>query len=421
MQVELYKENALNFVALQKKHLLRYSHHWFWGFRVDKPVKESLFDLATQLDSDAENRNKLEHQIETIGERTWLVRALYWLFNYKQYRLHFYQLQAYIALKCYQQGSEMLGEEDKRKVELDGAFWTDSLRVVTQWTVVPLGTHVVRGFSWFYELAMPTLSAGIKYIKAPWEAAPPAEGAASPAPQSTTGNFNVQTEMLSSLEVLGIIKQPGASLSVTELKKAYRKRCLETHPDKAGEASREAFIAVQEAYEGILSLLEHDHAGSEREDEALANIAALRRDMAEIRADYRVMEERSRKQAADLAANSAALAALGVQSAAQDAALAANSAALAALGAQSAAQDAALAALGARSAAQDAALVVTGGSLAAERGEHNALAERLAALRGNVGPSAADGASQAPGFFPPAPPASEASTAAPGTSASRAV
>ena len=79
--------------------------------------------------------------------------------------------------------------------------------------------------------------------------------------------------------------------------------------------------------------------------------------MAEIRADYKAMEERSRKQAADLEA---------------------------------------------------------------EQGEHNALAERLAAFRGNVGPSA-DGASQAPGFFPPPPPASEASTAAPGTSASRAV
>jgi molecular chaperone DnaJ len=45
--------------------------------------------------------------------------------------------------------------------------------------------------------------------------------------------------------VLGLA--PGAAL--VELKRAYRKRALETHPDQGGDA--EAFQAVQRAYEKL--------------------------------------------------------------------------------------------------------------------------------------------------------------------------
>ncbi len=50
----------------------------------------------------------------------------------------------------------------------------------------------------------------------------------------------------SAWSVLGLL--PGASL--TEVKQAFRKRALETHPDQGGDAER--FLELQHAYENVL-------------------------------------------------------------------------------------------------------------------------------------------------------------------------
>jgi len=56
---------------------------------------------------------------------------------------------------------------------------------------------------------------------------------------------------ISSWELLGL-GAPGPSL--LELKRAYRKRALETHPDQGGDA--DTFRQVQRAYEKLLSAAE---------------------------------------------------------------------------------------------------------------------------------------------------------------------
>lgn len=53
-------------------------------------------------------------------------------------------------------------------------------------------------------------------------------------------------------QILGL--EPGATLS--EIKRAYRARALETHPDRGGSA--EAFRSVQTAYERALDRRKHE-------------------------------------------------------------------------------------------------------------------------------------------------------------------
>ena len=48
-------------------------------------------------------------------------------------------------------------------------------------------------------------------------------------------------------EILGV----DLDASISEIKRAYREKVLETHPDKGG--SHEEFIKVQEAYECLIS------------------------------------------------------------------------------------------------------------------------------------------------------------------------
>lgn len=50
----------------------------------------------------------------------------------------------------------------------------------------------------------------------------------------------------------------GSDASADDLKKAYRKRALETHPDQNPDADERAFQAVAEAYELLLSALERN-------------------------------------------------------------------------------------------------------------------------------------------------------------------
>jgi hypothetical protein len=60
---------------------------------------------------------------------------------------------------------------------------------------------------------------------------------------------NVSTHNVSSWSVLGL--QPGATL--TEVKLAFRKRALETHPDQGGDAAQ--FRAAHQAYEKLVAKL----------------------------------------------------------------------------------------------------------------------------------------------------------------------
>jgi hypothetical protein len=72
------------------------------------------------------------------------------------------------------------------------------------------------------------------------EAPPP-----SPSPRAPKSVRPDPTARASSWSILGI--EPGAEL--TEIRRAYKKRALETHPDQGGDES--AFRDVQRAYERL--------------------------------------------------------------------------------------------------------------------------------------------------------------------------
>jgi hypothetical protein len=81
-------------------------------------------------------------------------------------------------------------------------------------------------------------------------------GEASPAPPPpheprTVARPDAPDKPLAAWTVLGL-DRPGAS--VRELKQAYRKRALETHPDRGGDAA--TFRQVQRAYEKLLAAAE---------------------------------------------------------------------------------------------------------------------------------------------------------------------
>lgn len=79
-------------------------------------------------------------------------------------------------------------------------------------------------------------------------------GEAPPAPPRKTGAKDAQATSgaprpRSAWSVLGV--EPGASL--LEVKRAFRKRALETHPDQGGDAR--AFHELKQAYERIVTRL----------------------------------------------------------------------------------------------------------------------------------------------------------------------
>src|SRR5262245_16713118 len=67
-------------------------------------------------------------------------------------------------------------------------------------------------------------------------------------PASPSARSPRSTRAASSWSVLGL--EPGATL--VEVKRAFRKRALETHPDRGGRA--EDFLAVQGAYDKLVAL-----------------------------------------------------------------------------------------------------------------------------------------------------------------------
>ena len=114
----------------------------------------------------------------------------------------------------------------------------------------------------------------------------------------------ISSDMLAPLKTLDISKQTGDFLSFKELRTAYHKSCLRTHPDKTRVESNSEFRATTEAYETLLSFMEKMLSApsllSEAELSLLAKIIALRKEMQEEHTIWRQMNAQAKRQTEEL-------------------------------------------------------------------------------------------------------------------------
>ena len=59
----------MNCIALNETQLSRFSHHWFWGWRVDKHAKQNLYDAVLRLEQCPKAREKIEDEVERIQQK----------------------------------------------------------------------------------------------------------------------------------------------------------------------------------------------------------------------------------------------------------------------------------------------------------------------------------------------------------------
>lgn len=67
----------MSYLALNKTQLSRFSHHWFWGLRVDTPGDKTCFDLAMELQSDPSQPVAIVHQMQAMAQSFKIIQAVY--------------------------------------------------------------------------------------------------------------------------------------------------------------------------------------------------------------------------------------------------------------------------------------------------------------------------------------------------------
>lgn len=264
----------MNYIALNETQLLRFSHHWFWGLCFDYKKSHSLLDAALTLNRNADLREKLEKSVDGFNQRSWLTRSLFWLLNYHQYRLHYYQLQGYWSLQLYQKGITMFSESNRSSFLAAGGFFVAAASLFAI-KIVP--QKMSSSLNWFSSKISPLIS------KQNFTQLPETDVAIEPefdetslqlmrldadegVAQTISTNplplpyFVVESTMLRALTTLGITAQVNEQITLATLKVAYDQSRLQTHPDKSGVDNHSAFIAVTEAYDALITLIQEQNS-----------------------------------------------------------------------------------------------------------------------------------------------------------------
>lgn len=307
----------MNYMGLSSKQLSRFSHHWFWGICIDKRQDDNLHLAALGLQQNPELRKAMDEKIQRINQRHWFISSLYWLTNYNQYRLNYYQLQGYWSLQLYNKVQKMFEENMFQKTGPVEAGEIVAFAVAGALAVKYLAPTVLSSLSWFSNKIMHHISKkNIKAVPDTPEQKTPAPGIPLPGvdvtPQQNTtrpivpqpnNNFIIDENMLKNLRILGINSQVKESISFDTLKAAYKAARLRTHPDKTGGANSEAFVEVNNAYNQLIeqihtNLLPATNSTSTRYN-FFEKIDEIKKDLA----DLRVEQELARKEMEELSAD----------------------------------------------------------------------------------------------------------------------
>ena len=307
----------MGYLALSKDSLTRLSHHWLWGLRVDNTSGENFYCAAEYLQKTPSVREKIQEQLALVSQYTFFFQILYWLFNFNDYRLHYYQLQAYLSWELYKEGEKMFTNVSSWGVTLPEGFilGTATIASFALFARQPLQPHIKRGMEWFShnvrglfpkvieradvseretvaELnpSQPPLTTALVVTSNPALAE---QGVAISSGLDDEANpILIDEEMLAPLAILGISKPIGYALTFKELKYSYHQSCLKTHPDITRTASNNEFRATKEAYERLLSIIRQklstDSSLSDDDASLLAKMVALDK---EILAELKVWRE----------------------------------------------------------------------------------------------------------------------------------
>ena len=230
--------------GVSKQTLSQFRYHWFWGIRVAPAFGEDLGEVALGLKRDEIRRKALEDSVERVARFPVVVRWLYWIFNIGNYRVNQYRLSSYWLLRLY--------EEKMMRAGITQLYEASSIgfsRVAG--CILSIPGSLTRSFEKLSQAIRSGWSSQSRIVSS--ESQTGAQEVLSQAAlEIGEAKILVDVGMLNDLACLGIEVSVGSWLTQKSLKEAYRKRCLEVHPDRPG-GSHELSVAVNSAYERILT------------------------------------------------------------------------------------------------------------------------------------------------------------------------
>ncbi len=238
------------YLALHKESLSRLSYHLIWGLRVDAPGATTLYQEVTWYHNNPRERQQMIANVQNMTQRKGLWGAFCWIFNWNNYRIDYYNVQAYVSWQIYEQGMSMLSATQQDAAENEGGFFVTA----------SIGNLAI--FDTLLNKGGNNLHTCLKYITAPllWV------GERALSIITDDGSFDthdfsmgkthfiVNEAMLDLLEVLDINAELEDALAYDDLKAAYKACCLKTHPDKPNGNAAD-FIKVKKAYDDLLELI----------------------------------------------------------------------------------------------------------------------------------------------------------------------
>ena len=245
------------YLAFNKKILKRLSYHVIWGLRIDVAGARTLYKDVKHLRQHPEALALIvASQIAMMQYRGFLgfiVRALCWAFNWRQYRANYYKLQAYYSWSIYEKGQFMLTNDEQRHAAETGGF-------LVRYT--PFNGAVIHALGSGFRQAKDFLGEAVDTIISPvsWAGQRIISRVIGNRPLDTVDlnirktHFLVTEAMCDKLHQLGIEAIAEQLISHEELKDAYKKTSLRVHPDKP-EGSTEKFQQIKQVYDELVQLI----------------------------------------------------------------------------------------------------------------------------------------------------------------------
>lgn len=232
--------------GVSQQELSRFRYHWFWGIRVAPAFGEDLGEVASALKRDEFRRKALEDSVERVARFPVVVRWLYWIFNIGNYRVNQYRLSSYWLLRLY--------EEEMMQAGIMQLYEASSIGFSRMaGGILSIPGSLTRSFEKLSQAIRSGWSSQSRIVSSESQTGAQDEVLSQAALESGEARILVGVGMLNDLACLGIVEvSVGSWLTQKSLKEAYRKRCLEVHPDRPG-GSHELSVAVNSAYERILT------------------------------------------------------------------------------------------------------------------------------------------------------------------------
>lgn len=297
----------MHYPALSEQQLSRFTYHWFWGLGVDQTEgMKTLYQEAVDIRADETERERLLGQVKWVSQLPWLLLALYWLLNIGNYRVNCYRLHSYISLAIYEEELITFIEADQEKIKSLGGFVAQDLSAgllghTLSWPLIPVNKkhpELLTGKKSFLVIQSESFSKSLTpflpiemrshVLKFPYQRpkldiesnySSGVNSSSYALIQTTqhrgewqarldadvfeTPQVIVTHEMLEPLRVLGLSRGMreqltlgmGEQFTLKELKLAYKKSALRTHPDKTRSENTDAFNAVTKAFDKIIELI----------------------------------------------------------------------------------------------------------------------------------------------------------------------